>query len=792
MSIITDPDLLDRNQVIFNTASQKISLLSVGSAIIADKSDGATTLGSNTLIGSGLLAGSTDDILIIKNGSNAGHYIISNIVDDNNVELLDMDGNVVSFLATENTIIYGVYSTLNGTIQDGVKLQAVYSFAKEEWRNDIELVGGDDLIKHEFPFEPLTSESFEIGGTVQHANWTWASNNTRKLIRTGGFADKNTSATLLEEWTSVVTLGFLDPTTRTYYQQVSATEAPVDFTFNGPVNEVVQTFSNGVYDRKNYLKLFARKKGFTYAEADISDIGVDLIQPIANRFPLSHTVDSAIEASDAEILGSAPFSNQRISTFANDFVSVDVNTVTGTFSSASSTFITDGIQPGDTISVVSGTDVGFWTILSIDSETQVTVDTEEKGPLSNTPSQSANVTTSKILTSNDGNINDIDGETGLLTSATGGFLSSVQVNDYVRIVDNTVDEYNGIYRVSIVNSDTELTLVTSDKQFNTVSGLNFEVVEPGMFIQYKKEDVPNVAPTNYVFDNVAKTITRSDGTWDASIVPGTTIEISSSSNELNNGTYSVLSRDSGTQLTMLNNSTFATGTDANSVINASNGFIRNIGGSSYGYNWRLLANGASLSEAYEFVQYKLRQSSNINEGPIPQRGDITDLLMQFDAPLARTSNLIIDNLTAVDANNVAYEDVTGTARTQPFVSALQLQFNVNLQNDPNAKYWLFFSNDDAGDNTGRDFSTKNAIIVQDSNGDPIEGSITGQNIISFTYDYDGNNQRGAASVGTDAPVTLVAIGLDTAQYIVVESAITRSTSITISAASTLERNYVND
>jgi hypothetical protein len=59
-----------------------------------------------------------------------------------------------------------------------------------------------------------------------------------------------------------------------------------------------------------------------------------------------------------------------------------------------------------------------------------------------------------------------------------------------------------------------------------------------------------------------------------------------------------------------------------------------------------------------------------------------------------------------------------------------------------------------------------------------------------TFDYDGNVQGGRTS-GTDAAVTVVAIGLQTAQFVKVTSTITRSVDNNISLVSSLERNYRN-
>jgi hypothetical protein len=61
--------------------------------------------------------------------------------------------------------------------------------------------------------------------------------------------------------------------------------------------------------------------------------------------------------------------------------------------------------------------------------------------------------------------------------------------------------------------------------------------------------------------------------------------------------------------------------------------------------------------------------------------------------------------------------------------------------------------------------------------------------VDVSYDYDGNVQRGAASAAKDAPITAVAIGLSTGQYVSATGTIARSKANSISLVAPLERNY---
>jgi hypothetical protein len=78
-------------------------------------------------------------------------------------------------------------------------------------------------------------------------------------------------------------------------------------------------------------------------------------------------------------------------------------------------------------------------------------------------------------------------------------------------------------------------------------------------------------------------------------------------------------------------------------------------------------------------------------------------------------------------------------------------------------------------------------LVEDSDDKTISGFASAANI-PFTFDYDGNEQ-GGRTPAQDAPVTVVAIGLQTAQYVRTTSTITRTTGQTISLVAALERNY---
>ena len=87
-----------------------------------------------------------------------------------------------------------------------------------------------------------------------------------------------------------------------------------------------------------------------------------------------------------------------------------------------------------------------------------------------------------------------------------------------------------------------------------------------------------------------------------------------------------------------------------------------------------------------------------------------------------------------------------------------------------------------------DYGESGAITVNDKDGTPITGLISG-GIISFTFDYDGNVQ-GGRTFGTDANVTIVAGNPSKAKPVVATGIISRSKGISISLVAETDRAYL--
>lgn len=223
---------------------------------------------------------------------------------------------------TEITINTGTRQiTLNeaGNLSDdGVTMQALYSFLKEQWKDDA------TLIPFPFPMVAITPEQFEFV-----ADWEPTNDPTRKLIRTGGWREIDATGGVKREYAGIISLGNIDFNTKAdgdvaYYAFAGAT-AKTDFEYAGPVNEAIQTFgnaANGDFDyRVDALTLSIRIEGKTYDQSTTQDIGVTGgLSYITYRFPLSESADLNITDDDATIAANSgageKYGNASIEYFA--------------------------------------------------------------------------------------------------------------------------------------------------------------------------------------------------------------------------------------------------------------------------------------------------------------------------------------------------------------------------------------------------------------------------------------------------------------------------------------------
>lgn len=202
-----------------------------------------------------------------------------------------------------------------------------------------------------------------------------------------------------------------------------------------------------------------------------------------------------------------------------------------------------------------------------------------------------------------------------------------------------------------------------------------------------------------------------------------------------------------------------------------------------------------LRTIYQSVQFQLRQNEDVDRGPSTPDGVVTgktaDELLSFVGPtLVTAQGVYIDSFNSQDNNDLsltATSNVDGTSVSVEFdfKAQITLNFGQNLIADADAKFFLFFTNAN-----GNAFGTSSAIIVNDAEATPtpITGDVSAQASITRSFDYTGNSQ-GGRTPDSDAPVTGVAIGLNTGQYVSSTTTIERNTTNSLSLIAALERNY---
>lgn len=268
MAKVTDPDNLDRWQIAIDPVGQVISLRGLGTERHAADSTGDSA-GTTTFTDSGanfttdgVVAG---DVLTIisdpaQDGGIIGHYRVVTV----GTTTLTVERSIPASTGADLTYKINAPQTVGAVgqqVADGVSLDTLHSFYKEEW---ITLAAGlgnaEDLNQYTFPTTVLPAPvgQYYFGGVNGDASsaWTFAAENgtqasdlegaPRELIRDGGWQERNASDVVLREYANYTTLGSLDADAQATYQQGDETGDPANFRLPGPVNQAVLTFGPDV------------------------------------------------------------------------------------------------------------------------------------------------------------------------------------------------------------------------------------------------------------------------------------------------------------------------------------------------------------------------------------------------------------------------------------------------------------------------------------------------------------------------------------------------------------------
>ena len=205
----------------------------------------------------------------------------------------------VVFDTTAKTIEIKASGSITGI--DGVTLQCIYSFCKEEWKTDSE------LIKFPFPLIAITAEQFELFN-----GWNWADEASKQYLRDGGWAVKNSSGLSTEEYMNLTTLGsFNTSSDKAYYLQATDVLATV---YSAEVNQAILIYDSGTTtDYRDNFKIYLREQAKIYDFYDLmSEQNLSELTYKKYALPLSNSVDLKITHDDSTIGSSTPYTDMSI------------------------------------------------------------------------------------------------------------------------------------------------------------------------------------------------------------------------------------------------------------------------------------------------------------------------------------------------------------------------------------------------------------------------------------------------------------------------------------------------
>jgi hypothetical protein len=210
--------------------------------------------------------------------------------------------------------------TLNETgnlvYKDGVTLQALYSKFVQLW---------ETTTYNKFPFGfysiDALSGQFQIGTDGQtFSGWKPANDATRQALRDGGWSEFSSAGVLQRQYVGIVSLGDVNTGAQLYYQKSSGGTAS-NFTFTDEVNEGIQVYgdaTNGNFDNRTYFKGYVREQGKKYKDSVLADTGKTATGAYIVNLLLSNEDDLKIQANDAVVSSTLPYTNIDVEYFATD------------------------------------------------------------------------------------------------------------------------------------------------------------------------------------------------------------------------------------------------------------------------------------------------------------------------------------------------------------------------------------------------------------------------------------------------------------------------------------------
>ena len=615
------------------------------------------------------LAGSQGDLTAAT--SQTGVFLGSNTILGNT-----NPGTALTETATGKSVYFDTYNkeiwlfNQGNVTDDGFTFQSLYSFTKDQWKDD------PFLIKFDFPFTAITPEQFEIGATPADG-WRFAGDiirtdavydntvgrKSRELLRTSGWREYDADGTtVLQEYAGIITLGTFDADTdQAYYQQGNdptdtgsgATGGPQDFIFSGPVNEGVLTFDYNSTSNNSYGATVITGNTITRATG-------------------SWITDGYVIGGGVRIMTSDTAGNIGTSAYIDQISATVLNLRSWPDGSADATLTPDADDQNFTAAI------------------------DNRNSLKLFLRANSSVSISKTYSQSDTDAIGVTAGTGLITNQayrfplTNGADSSLPTSVSDGTDDVTADNPYTSIDVRYL-SETFQAQVDSLGAGGTLQNFGI-IIENGTYSGSNGSITGAVLSLN---DNATNPLVTNE------FASGTLVVHNTTSNTNGGSAYTIVSNDT-TSITI--------STSPGDVTDASFTAYRSTA------NQTSLSLPASLGQVYSKLQYDLRQASDIdvnNNADNVVVGKTADILSYFVGnifylgdtiastprnPLGGGSGVYLAGFSTSDQNNIRlFNNSGGTAIQYPTVVTLTINFNANLTDDQIAggsqdfaKFWTFF------------------------------------------------------------------------------------------------------
>lgn len=698
--------------------------------------------------------------------------------------------------ATEKSVFFDVDNKLiwlldQGDLSvDGVLLQTLYSFMKEEWKAD------DFLNPYLQPFIAITPEQFETQG-----DWAFVNDTSRKRIRTAGWREIDELNVLKKEYAGIITLGTFEDSVNdlayyAYGNDPTATAAAINFTFAGPVNEAILTYELNVGPDT--------ATGFTFTASTI--VRTDGGSWITDGYKVGSQV-TVIGADNALNNVTAVITSVVTATITVSGTPFTADTLDTTvrfarnYRNALSLFlrVRDADPNGKTYAQSNLASAGATSIdnkvfkFPLQNATDLKIEESDANIAANSPYTQIVVRYFDQAFAKDidlvgtprnfgividvGTHSGVDGD----TTGTGNTLTSTEgaIVDDGRYEGGTLTIHEGtnkgIYTIATGAGAITATTVQITTTFaNTLSNQSFTL----------QRATPVVATGEEIYEKT-QYLLRQAADVDATdqVVTGRTADslLTFVGDSLRAGvSIPVNPNGGGTGVTIMGFSA----NDTNRLSFFDNGgtertypfvaagtinFNSNLANDADGYYWMYFR----YTERFTNTGFSIGSVSGAS-------ATLTSTTTSLVAELAVNDYINLSGFVE-ENNNGIYVCTGAPAGTGPWTAAVRKVDSETLVVEA------------AGPTVSLDkkpIGSPDALIVNDNGGTPIEGSTFGINFDAFDFDYDGNVQ-GGRTAGTDAAVLVKAEGFSIAQYVEATATIARAVGQTITLVAPLERNFSN-